>query len=77
MAISQQQERVSKVLERMKAMTMEDDDNAGMFSEGLENMLNELNGEDAFGSEGQSDPRGDFRNGNGIWSMDKVEGIDG
>lgn len=75
MAITLQQERVSKVLERMKTMAMEDDSNAGMFSEGLENMLNELNGEDAFGSEGQGDPRGDSRN--GIWSMDKVEGLDG
>lgn len=69
------QKRVVKVLDNMKAMALEDDDNAAMFAEMLENNLNELNGEDAFGTEGQSDPRGDFRNGS--WNMDKVEGLDG
>lgn len=72
---TKQQERVAKVLDNMKAMAMEDDDNAAMFSEGLDFYLNELNGEDAFGTEGQSDPRGDFRDGD--WSMEHVQGIDG
>lgn len=71
---TKQQERVAKVLDNMKAMALEDEDNAAMFSEDLELYLNELNGEDAFGTEGQSDPRGDFRNGK--WSMDCVEGVD-
>lgn len=75
MAITVQQERVAKVLDNMKAMALEDDDNAAMFAMGLEFYLNELSSEDAFGTEGQSDPRGDFRN--GYWSMTKVEGIDG
>lgn len=72
---TKQQERVAKVLDNIRALVMEDDDNAAMFAEMLENNLDELNVEDAFGSEGQSDPRGDFRNGE--WSMTKVEGIDG
>ena len=72
---TKQQERVAKVLDNMKAMAMEDDDNAAMFAEGLDFYLNELNGEDAFGTEGQSDPRGDFRDGD--WSMEHVQGIDG
>jgi hypothetical protein len=74
MAITVQQERVAKVLDNMKAMALEDDDNAAMFAEGLELYLNELNGEDAFGTEGQSDPRGDFRDGD--WSMNRVQGLD-
>ena len=72
---TKQQERVAKVLDNMKAMAMEDDDNAAMFAEGLDFYLNKLNGEDAFGTEGQSDPRGDFRDGD--WSMEYVQGIDG
>jgi hypothetical protein len=72
---TKQQERVAKVLDNMKAMALDDDDVAGMFSEGLEFYLNDLHRDDAFGSEGQCDPRGDFRNGD--WGMGKVEGIDG
>jgi len=37
-------------------------------------MLNTLQSEDAFGTEGQNDPRGDFRESN--WSMEYVQGID-
>lgn len=68
------QQRVAKVLERMSAMAMADEDDAEMFTELLENSLSELNGEDAFGTEGQNDPRGDYRNGS--WSMTHVEGVD-
>lgn len=32
------------------------------------------NVEDAFGTEGQCDPRGDFRDGE--WSMKRVQGVD-
>lgn len=76
---TKEQQRVAKVLGRMSAMAMADEGYAGMFTDLLENVLenglNELNGEDAFGTEGQNDPRGDFRNGS--WSMRHVEGIDG
>ncbi len=68
------QERVVKVLENMKTMTEQEDHYASMFSDYLDTMLDELLGQDAFGTEGQCDPRGDFREGD--WSMDHVEGID-
>lgn len=68
------QERVSKVLDGIKSMVANDEDVANMFSDFLEDLLTELHNEDAFGTEGQCDPRGDFRN--GYWSMNHVEGID-
>lgn len=66
--------RVEKVLERMIELVKDDDDYAIMFSEGLEEMLNDIYMDDGFGTEGQCDPRGDFRNDN--WSMNRVEGVD-
>lgn len=68
------QQRVVKVLERMKSMAQEDEDYAEMFSDILDQGLEDLHGCDAFGSEGQADPRGDGRNGE--FSMTFVEGID-
>lgn len=69
------QKRVAKVLERMREAALDSDDDAQMFAELLEAGLTELHGEDAFGSEGQCDPRGDFRD--GTWSMSHVQGLDG
>lgn len=67
--------RVLKVLEKIKEDIIDNDELvADMYSEALEDMLNMLHFEDAFGTEGQDDPRGDFRNGE--WSMNRVEGID-
>lgn len=40
----------------------------------LDDGLDDLMSDDFFGTEGQSDPRGDARNGE--WSMWRVEGID-
>lgn len=71
---TKQQERVVKVLENMKALAQGDDDDAAMLAEALEEVLNELSGEDAFGTEAQNDPRGDFRD--GVWSMTRVQGVD-
>lgn len=68
------QQRVVTVLNRMIEMAKEDPDYAEIFSDGLECLLDEIHGDDGFGTEGQSDPRGDFREGN--WSMDNVEGLD-
>lgn len=68
------QERVIHVLRNMITIAREDDDNAYMFIDGLEEMLNDLHFEDGFGTEGQNDPRGDFRDDN--WSMNRVQGID-
>ena len=68
------QQRVALVLRRMADMTERDEDDAAMFADGLQDMLKEIHENDGFGTEGQCDPRGDFRNGN--WSMKRVEGLD-
>ena len=74
MKLNPQQERLKLVLSRMIDMIMDDDKDAEIIAEELENMLDELHDKDFFGTEGQTDPRGDHRNGN--WSIDHVEGID-
>jgi hypothetical protein len=68
------QQRVLRVLDNIKRAVEQDEDEACMYAPELEAMLNEMLGNDAFGTEGSTDPRGDMRNGN--WSMDRVEGID-
>lgn len=68
------QARVLAVLDRIAAQVRKDADDADVYSDSLEGMLGELAGNDFFGTEGQNDPRGDFRNGD--WSMSRVEGID-
>ena len=60
------------VLNRLAKMCEEDADFAEAFAADLDSMLNGIHQDDGFGTEGQSDPRGDFRNGR--WSMSKVEG---
>ena len=69
-----QLKRMIKVLDRIKYMCMEDESNVEMFNDFLGDMLNEMRGEDLFGTEGQSDPRGDMRSRD--WSMWDVEGVD-
>jgi len=64
---------VIKVLERMIEMAKANEDDADMFAEVLDDALDDIHGSDGFGTEGQDDPRGDFRNGE--WSMDNVEGV--
>ena len=73
-AITKQQARLAKVLQNMQSMALEDSDYVEMFIEILEAGLADLRDGDAFGSEGQCDPRGDQRNGE--WSMCRVEGVD-
>ncbi|WP_421722384.1 hypothetical protein [Alloalcanivorax xenomutans] len=68
------QQRISKVLGRLTSLAIEDEAEAGMIAEALDVMLDDLHGNDFFGTEGQSDPRGDFRDGE--WSMGCVQGID-
>jgi hypothetical protein len=66
------QKNVVTVLKRMVASAEKDAGDAEMFSEGLENMLDDIHMDDGFGTEGQCDPRGDSRNGK--WSIfTKVE----
>ena len=69
------QKRTVKVLENMIALVKEDEDYAQMFSVSLECELSDMRCGDAFGTEGQSDPRGDQREGD-EFSMDYVQGID-
>lgn len=72
--MTKQQKRITKVLEKMIILCEEDEFNADVFSNNLDIVLEDLLGDDFFGTEGQCDPRGDGRN--GIWNMFKVEGID-
>ena len=68
------QQRLAVVLDRIKAMSATSEDDAEMFSGCLNEMLDDLQDADAFGTEGQYDPRGDQRD--GWWSMHRVEGVD-
>lgn len=71
--MNKQQKRTIKVLERMIELCKDNASDAEMFADELEPMLHEMHGDDAFGTEGQCDPRGDFRD--GTWSMKKVQGV--
>jgi len=68
------QQRTKLVLERMIKMVEDVEDDAQLFNSELDTMLEKLYGHDAFGTEGQCDPRGDGRNGS--FDMWCVEGID-
>jgi hypothetical protein len=68
------QERVMLVLDRIKEIVAADEDEAQLWSEELERLLTDIHQQDGFGTEGQNDPRGDFRDGE--WSMDDVQGYD-
>lgn len=69
-----QQKRVVLVMERLLNMVREDEDDALVIGEYLDVMLNELKESDFFGTEGQLDPRGDFRE--DTWDIEYVQGID-
>ena len=68
------QERVTTVLTRLIALVKDDKDFADGLSDDLDYILNDIHGQDGFGTEAQCDPRGDFREGD--WSMIHVEGVD-
>lgn len=68
------QARVQMVLERIMAHAALDAEAADAYSAVLGEMLIELNYGDFFGTEGQSDPRGDQRDAE--WSMTRVQGVD-
>lgn len=73
-----QKQRLLHVLKNMQAqiegISEDDGDEISQWSSDFEDFLNELASDDAFGTEGSTDPRGDFRNGE--WSMFNVEGLD-
>jgi len=69
-----QQKRIKLVLERMITLVEGEDYYAESFSPHLDDMLQDIHDGDGFGTEGQCDPRGDFRDGN--WCCELVQGID-
>ncbi len=71
--MNKSQLRAITVLKRMIEM-VESDEYLYIFEEDLDDILDRHRERDAFGTEGQNDPRGDFRNGE--WSMWNVEGVD-
>lgn len=70
------QRRVLKVLEVISATVEDDEDEAEFWAGELDNLLDNLRDHDCFGTEGQCDPRGDFRDGD--WSLQDgpVQGVD-
>lgn len=69
-----EQKRVVKVLGNMVQLVKNDEYYAEMFTDFLDSELEQLRDEDAFGTEGQSDPRGDGRDGD--FYMGFVQGVD-
>ena len=65
------QSNICVVLHRLEDLVKKDKDFAEVFSNDLESMLEDIHNQDGFGTEGQNDPRGDFRN--GMWSMENIE----
>lgn len=61
------------VLNRLAKMCEKDVDFAEAFANDLNTMLDEIQSQDGFGTEAQSDPRGDFRNGR--WTVEKIEQV--
>lgn len=61
------------VLNRLAKMCEEDADFAEALANDLDTMLDEIQSQDGFGTEAQSDPRGDFRNGR--WTVKKIEQV--
>ena len=72
--MNKRQQRVTKVLGNMIKLVREEEEYAEMFSAGLEPLLDAYLSDDAFGTEGQNDPRGDMRDGE--FSMNDVQGVD-
>lgn len=72
--VTHTQKRVAKVLERIAAEVLNDRSAAISYSIEMDDMLDQMNFCDAFGAEGQFDPRGDMRNSE--WTMERVEGVD-
>lgn len=67
MKLTQEQKDVLLVIDRIKQLVMDNPDEAGMWAGTLDDVCDDLQGMDAFGTEGQMDPRGDFRDGN--WEL--------
>lgn len=68
-----QAKRVITVLDRMIDLINEDEEYAELFSDYLDDMLEDLLYHNIFGTEGQSDPRGDGRDSE--WNIWQVQGV--
>ena len=64
---------VLRVLEEIKSRVEKPDYDGAVeeWAEALDTMLEEMHNNDQFGTEGQTDPRGDFREGQ--WSIHEME----
>lgn len=67
------QENLKIVLPRIMKLVEEDEYLAEYFAEDLEEILNDIHYEDGFGTEGENDPRGDFRKGE--WTLLEKGGV--
>lgn len=66
--MSTMEEKLVYIFEKLiEYVESNDDDVNNHFADHVETMLNDMNDMDLFGSERQSDPRGDFRDGD--WSI--------
>ena len=65
------QKNVLVVLDRIKQQVIDSEDDAKGYAEAIDIMLDNLHAYDFFGTEAQSDPRGDYRNGD--WSIHEIE----
>ena len=72
--LTKQQQRLKRVLERIMDTANEDEGFLDFICDSLDMTLDEYHMDDGFGTEGQSDPRGDFRS--DTWSMWHVEDVD-
>lgn len=72
--LSMNQQRVLMVLQRMTDEVANDEGFADYLVESMDAVLDEYHSMDGFGTEGSSDPRGDFRDGK--WAMDFVQSVD-
>lgn len=70
------QRRVLKALERISTIVEDDEDEAEFWAAELDVLLDTIQSNDGFGTEGQCDPRGDFRD--GYWSLSDgpIQGVD-
>ena len=76
MILTKPQQRMLKVLERIKEQVEANEDDAEVYCDAFEIMLDDLMGEDFFGSESSTDPRGDQRERRGWSMMDRIQGVD-
>lgn len=66
--------RLETIFGRLIAQAKEDEEAAAIIADEIDSMIENLANDDFFGTEGQSDPRGDMRD--GAWDITNVQGVD-